>query len=91
LAKTAFKAMWESGASADQVIETQGLYQMTDNDALDKAIIQVIAAYPEQVNQFRAGKDKMFGFFVGQVMKATRGKANPQQVNDLLRKRLQDS
>ena len=74
--------------SVADLIEKRGLRQISDSGALEKAIDQVIAANPSQLADYRAGKDKLFGFFVGQVMKATGGKANPGQVNELLRKKL---
>jgi aspartyl-tRNA(Asn)/glutamyl-tRNA(Gln) amidotransferase subunit B len=89
LAKQVFEALWESGETADAIIEKQGLKQITDAGAIEKIIDGIIAANPEQLAQYRAGKDKLFGFFVGQVMKATQGKANPQQLNELLKKKLQ--
>jgi len=89
LAKQVFEALWESGETADAIIERQGLKQITDTGAIEKIIDEIIAANPEQLAQYRAGKDKLFGFFVGQAMKATQGKANPQQLNDLLKKKLQ--
>ena len=72
----------------DAIIEAKGLKQMNDTGALEKIIDEVIAANPDNVAQFRAGKDKAFNALVGQVMKASKGKANPQQVNDLLRQKL---
>ncbi|BBA35255.1 aspartyl/glutamyl-tRNA amidotransferase subunit B [Methylocaldum marinum] len=89
LAKQVFEALWESGDTADAIIEKQGLKQITDTGAIEKIIDEIIAANPEQLAQYRAGKDKLFGFFVGQAMKATQGKANPQQLNELLKKKLQ--
>jgi aspartyl-tRNA(Asn)/glutamyl-tRNA(Gln) amidotransferase subunit B len=89
LAKQVFEAMWQGGGDADQVIAEQGLEQITDSGAIESLIDTIIAANPGQVAQYRAGKDKVFGFFVGQVMKQTQGKANPQQVNDLLKQKLQ--
>ncbi len=89
LAKTVFEHMWESGKDADTVIAEQGLQQVTDDSALIKIIEEIIAANPDQLQQYRSGKDKLFGFFVGQAMKVTGGKANPQQLNDLLKKYLQ--
>ncbi|WP_133718022.1 Asp-tRNA(Asn)/Glu-tRNA(Gln) amidotransferase subunit GatB [Methylocaldum gracile] len=89
LAKQVFEALWESGETADAIIEKQGLKQITDTGAIEKIIDEIIAANPEQLAQYKAGKDKLFGFFVGQAMKATQGKANPQQLNDLLKKKLQ--
>lgn len=88
IAKTVFEAMWEGKGDADSIIAQQGLQQVTDNIAIEKIIDQIIAAHPEQVADFRAGKDKLFGFFVGQVMKAMQGKANPQQLNEILQKKL---
>jgi aspartyl-tRNA(Asn)/glutamyl-tRNA(Gln) amidotransferase subunit B len=88
LAKEVFEAMWAGGAEADAVIEAQGLRQITDQGAILAAIEAVMAANPQQLADFRAGKDKLFGFFVGQVMKATQGKANPAQLNELLKARL---
>ncbi|MBN1142128.1 MAG: Asp-tRNA(Asn)/Glu-tRNA(Gln) amidotransferase subunit GatB [Deltaproteobacteria bacterium] len=88
IAKTVFQEMWESGEEADRIIEAKGLRQVTDTGAIEQAIDAIIAANPEQAAQYRAGKEKVFGFFVGQVMKATKGKANPQAVNDLLKQKL---
>ncbi len=89
IAKTVFAAMWDGEGSADEIIDKQGLKQITDSSAIEKIVDEVIAASPNQLQQYRSGKDKLFGYFVGQVMKATQGKANPQQVNELLRKKLQ--
>ena len=89
IAKQVFDAMWNGGSDADAVIEAQGLKQITDTGAIESLIDTIIAANPGQVEQYRAGKDKVFGFFVGQVMKQSQGKANPQQVNDLLKQKLQ--
>ncbi len=88
IAKDVFEAMWSGGRSADEIIESQGLRQITDSGAIDSVIDAVIAANPKQLADYRAGKDKLFGFFVGQVMKATGGKANPAQLNDLLKAKL---
>ncbi|MCC7461830.1 MAG: Asp-tRNA(Asn)/Glu-tRNA(Gln) amidotransferase subunit GatB, partial [Gammaproteobacteria bacterium] len=88
IAKDVFLAMWEQGKEADAVIEAQGLKQITDESAIEKAIEAVMAANPAQLADYRAGKDKLFGFFVGQVMKATQGKANPARLNELLKKKL---
>jgi aspartyl-tRNA(Asn)/glutamyl-tRNA(Gln) amidotransferase subunit B len=74
--------------SADEIIEKQGLKQITDTGAIEKIIDEVLAANQKSVEEFRAGKEKAFNALVGQAMKATKGKANPQQVNDLLRKKL---
>ena len=88
IAKQVFEAMWQGEGDADAVIEAKGLKQITDTGAIEKIVDEVIAANPGQVEQFRAGKEKVLGFFVGQVMKQSRGKANPQQVNELLRSKL---
>jgi aspartyl-tRNA(Asn)/glutamyl-tRNA(Gln) amidotransferase subunit B len=88
IAKDVFEAMWASGESADAIIEQKGLRQITDTGAIEKAIDDVMAKNPGQLADYRSGKDKLFGFFVGQVMKATGGKANPAQLNDLLKKKL---
>ncbi len=88
IAKEVFEAMWDGEGDADDIIEKRGLRQITDSAAIEKIIDEVIAANPGQLEQYRGGKDKLFGFFVGQVMKATQGKANPGQVNQLLKKKL---
>jgi aspartyl-tRNA(Asn)/glutamyl-tRNA(Gln) amidotransferase subunit B len=89
IAKQVFESLWENGESADAIIEQQGLKQITDTGAIEAIIDEIIAANPDQVAGYKAGKDKLFGFFVGQAMKATGGKANPAQLNDLLKKKLQ--
>jgi aspartyl-tRNA(Asn)/glutamyl-tRNA(Gln) amidotransferase subunit B len=91
IAKEVFEAMWSSGASADAVIEEKGLKQITDVGAIERAIDEVLAKNPAQLADYRSGKDKLFGFFIGQVMKATQGKANPAQLNELLKKKLSAS
>ncbi|HHI93439.1 MAG TPA: Asp-tRNA(Asn)/Glu-tRNA(Gln) amidotransferase subunit GatB [Gammaproteobacteria bacterium] len=88
IAKEVFDAMWQGEGDADTVIAARGLKQITDTSAIEPIIDNIIANNPGQVEQYRSGKDKLFGFFVGQVMKATQGKANPQQVNELLRQKL---
>jgi aspartyl-tRNA(Asn)/glutamyl-tRNA(Gln) amidotransferase subunit B len=88
IAKEVFEAMWASGKGADAIIEEKGLRQITDTSAIEKAIDEVMAKNPGQLAEYRGGKDKLFGFFVGQVMKATGGKANPAQLNELLKKKL---
>jgi len=88
IAKEVFEAMWASGKGADAIIEEKGLRQITDTSAIEKAIDEVMAKNPGQLADYRGGKDKLFGFFVGQVMKATGGKANPAQLNELLKKKL---
>lgn len=88
LGKQVFELMWQTGKDADTLIEEQGLKQITDSGAIEQIIDEVLAQNPEQVAQYRAGREKLFGFFVGQVMKASGGKANPQQVNELLQAKL---
>ncbi len=89
IAKDVFIAMWAGEGTADEIIESKGLKQITDPDALGKILDEVIAANPTQLEQYRSGKDKLFGYFVGQAMKATKGKANPAEVNRLLKEKLQ--
>ncbi|WP_319242270.1 Asp-tRNA(Asn)/Glu-tRNA(Gln) amidotransferase subunit GatB [uncultured Propionivibrio sp.] len=89
IAKKVFEALWAGeGQSADEIIEKQGLKQITDTGAIEKLIDEVLAANAAMVAEFKAGKEKAFNALVGQAMKATKGKANPQQVNELLRKKL---
>lgn len=88
IAKEVFEAMWAGEGDADAVIEARGLKQITDVSAIEGIIDEIIAANPAQLEQYRGGKDKLFGFFVGQAMKATQGKANPQQLNELLKRKL---
>ena len=88
IAKEVFEAMWSSGREADAIIDEKGLKQITDTSAIEQAIDEVMAKNPGQLADYRSGKDKLFGFFVGQVMKATQGKANPAQLNELLKKKL---
>lgn len=88
IAKSIFEAVWQGEGEVDAIIEQKGLKQITDNSAIEAAIDEIIAANPQQVEQYRGGKETLFGFFVGQVMKKTQGKANPQLVNEYLRKKL---
>ena len=88
IAKEVFEAMWSGEGTADEVIDARGLRQITDTSAIEAIVDEVIAANPSQVEEYRAGKDKLIGFFVGQVMKATGGKANPGAVNKLLKDKL---
>ena len=92
IAKQVFAALWEgeSNGDVDALIQSRGLTQITDTDAIAQAVNDVIAGFPDQAEQVRAGEEKVIGFLVGQVMKATSGKANPQAVNELLKKQLQD-
>jgi aspartyl-tRNA(Asn)/glutamyl-tRNA(Gln) amidotransferase subunit B len=88
IAKEIFEAMWQGEGEADAIIEARGLEQITDTGSVERVVREVMAANPQQLEQYRSGKDKLFGFFVGQVMKATSGKANPALVNELLKKLL---
>jgi aspartyl-tRNA(Asn)/glutamyl-tRNA(Gln) amidotransferase subunit B len=88
IAKQVFEAIWSGEGTADEIIDARGLRQITDTDAIEGLIDEVIAANPDQVEQFRAGKEKVLGFFVGQIMKQSKGKANPGQVNQMLRDKL---
>ena len=88
MAKGLFEEMLERGESPEKIALEKGLEQVTDVSNIEKAVDEVLAAYPQQVSDYRAGKDKVFGFLVGQVMKATQGKANPQMVNEILKKKL---
>ncbi len=89
IAKRVFQAMWAGEGDADTVIEKQGLKQVTDSGAIEKLIDEVLANNQPQVEQYRGGNEKVFGFFVGQVMRASQGKANPAQVNQMLKQKLQ--
>ena len=88
IAKEVFEQMWAQGKDADAIIEARGLKQITDTGAIEAVIDEVMAANPRQLADYRSGKDKLFGFFVGQVMKVTEGKANPAQVNEALKRKL---
>ena len=89
IAKEIFEKLWSSDNEVDEIIQGEGLEQVTDNKEIESMIDKVINNNPEQLEQYRSGKDRLFGFFVGQVMKASQGKANPKQVNDILRKKLE--
>ncbi|MEI7669798.1 MAG: Asp-tRNA(Asn)/Glu-tRNA(Gln) amidotransferase subunit GatB [Pseudomonadota bacterium] len=88
IAKVVFDKMFETGKTAGEIVEAEGLRQVTDTGAIEKIIDEVIAANPDKVAEYRAGKDKLFAFFIGQVMKLSGGKANPQAANELLKKKL---
>jgi aspartyl-tRNA(Asn)/glutamyl-tRNA(Gln) amidotransferase subunit B len=88
IAKAVFEEMYTSGKQAKVIVEEKGLVQVKDEGAIESIIDEVLADNPKEVEEFRSGKEKLFGFFVGQVMKKTKGKANPKVVNDLLRTRL---
>lgn len=88
MAKSLFQEMLERGEPPEKIVREKGLEQVTDLSSIEKAVEQVLAAHSQQVSDYRAGKEKVFGFLVGQIMKATQGKANPQMVNEILHKRL---
>jgi aspartyl-tRNA(Asn)/glutamyl-tRNA(Gln) amidotransferase subunit B len=88
LAKQVFEVMLETGQDAGAIVEERGLRQTSDTGAIEQVIAGVLAANADKVAEYRSGKDKLFGFFVGQTMKAMAGKANPQVVNELLKKAL---
>ena len=88
IAKTVLADIWDSGKDADEIIKNQGLVQIQDESIIQDIAQKILEANPDQVAAFKAGKDKLFGFFVGQVMKETKGKANPKSVNDILKKLL---
>ena len=87
-AKEVFRSMWAEGGDADVIIEAKGLKQVSDTGAIEKIVDEIIAANPAQVADYRSGKDKLFGFFVGLAMKASKGKANPAQLNEVLKRKL---
>jgi aspartyl-tRNA(Asn)/glutamyl-tRNA(Gln) amidotransferase subunit B len=87
-AKEVFEAMWSGEGNADAIIEAKGLKQMSDSGAVEAIIDEVLAANAAMVEEYKAGKEKAFNALVGQIMKASKGKANPAQVNDLLMKKL---
>lgn len=88
IAKTVFEAMLAGEGNAEEIIEAKGLKQVTDSSAIEAMVDAVIANNPEQVKQYRSGKEKVFGFFVGRIMKESKGKANPGQVNQILKEKL---
>jgi aspartyl-tRNA(Asn)/glutamyl-tRNA(Gln) amidotransferase subunit B len=93
IAKQVFELLWNEGGNADAIIEKHGLKQVSDSGAIEKIVDDIIANNPQQVENYRSATEdkrpKMLGFFVGQIMKASQGKANPQQVNEILLKKLQ--
>ena len=89
IGKAVFEAMLEDGSDVDQIIESRGLKQVTDSGAIELLVDEVITNHPEQVQQFKDGKEAVLGFLVGQAMKLSEGKANPGQVNQLLREKMQ--
>ena len=89
IAKDVFEKIWISGGEVDETIQKEGLEQLTNFDEIESMVDKVIQSNPEQHSQYKAGKERLFGFFVGQVMKASEGKANPKQVNDILKEKLE--
>ncbi len=90
IAKSVFDEMAQTGKPAQQIVEKKGLVQITDTDALEDVVLKIISSHPKEVEAYRNGKTKLLGFFVGQIMKETRGQANPKMVNDLLKQKLND-
>ena len=88
IAKKVFEQMVETGKMPEAIVLEQGLVQVSDSGELENAVQAVLDANPQMVEDFRSGKDKVFGFLMGQVMKSTKGKGNPQLLNDILRKKL---
>ncbi len=88
-AKEVFRTLWAEGGTADAIIEARGLKQVSDSGAIEALVDEIIAGNAEKVAEYRSGKDKLFGFFVGLAMKASKGKANPAQLNDILKKKLE--
>jgi aspartyl-tRNA(Asn)/glutamyl-tRNA(Gln) amidotransferase subunit B len=80
--------MWAEGGYADTIIETKGLKQVSDSGAIEALVDEIIATNADKVAEYRSGKDKLFGFFVGLAMKASKGKANPAQLNEVLKQKL---
>jgi aspartyl-tRNA(Asn)/glutamyl-tRNA(Gln) amidotransferase subunit B len=90
IAKTVFEQMAQTGKPARQIVEEKGLIQITDTDALEDIVAQVVSQNPKEVEAYQNGKTKLMGFFVGQVMQATKGQANPKMVNEILKEKLVD-
>ena len=89
IAKTVFEEMAATGQDPQKIVEVKGLAQVSDTGAIDQAIDDILSAHPDEVARFQAGQTKLLGFFVGQVMRTTGGKANPQMVNERLKAKLQ--
>jgi len=90
IAKSVLDEMARTGRPAEKIVEEKGLVQITDTDALEDVVLKIIAGHPGEVNAFKNGKTKLLGFFVGQIMKDTRGQANPKMVNEILKQKLND-
>jgi aspartyl-tRNA(Asn)/glutamyl-tRNA(Gln) amidotransferase subunit B len=90
IAKSVFDEMGRTGKPAKRIVEDQGLVQITDTDALDEVILKIISNHPKEAQAYKNGKTKLLGFFVGQIMKETRGQANPKLANELLKEKLKN-
>jgi aspartyl-tRNA(Asn)/glutamyl-tRNA(Gln) amidotransferase subunit B len=88
IAKDVFEDMFTSGKSANQIVEEKGMEQISDQSELENIVSRILADHPDEISRYKAGDQKLMGFFVGQVMKETKGKANPKIVNEILRKGL---
>ena len=88
IAKIVFEEMFNTGKGPKEIVAEKGLLQISDESAIEKAVDEIIAKHQNEAERFKAGEEKLLGFFVGQVMKATKGKANPQILNDLIKKKL---
>jgi aspartyl-tRNA(Asn)/glutamyl-tRNA(Gln) amidotransferase subunit B len=88
-AKEVFRTLWSEGGDADAIIDAKGLKQVSDSGAIEALVDEIIVGNTDKVAEYRGGKDKLFGFFVGLAMKASKGKANPAQLNDILKKKLE--
>jgi aspartyl-tRNA(Asn)/glutamyl-tRNA(Gln) amidotransferase subunit B len=88
IAKTVFEEMYQTGKTSEEIVKEKGLTQITDNSEILKIIDQVLESNPSELEEYRNGKEKLLGFFVGQVMKQTKGQANPGIVNQLLKEKL---
>ena len=91
IAKEIFEIMWDENNDPDTIIKERGLKQVTDSSEIESLVDKILEDNPNQLSQFRSGKEKLFGFFVGQVMKASGGKANPSQVNEILKSKLNNN
>jgi len=90
IAKTVFEEMFKTGKEAAAIVEAQGLTQITDEGALEASVVEVLAAHPKELAEYKAGRTKLFGFFMGRVLEATSGKGNPQAVQEILRRKLSE-
>jgi aspartyl-tRNA(Asn)/glutamyl-tRNA(Gln) amidotransferase subunit B len=88
IAKTVFEEMYRTGKNAEEIVKDKGLVQISDESAIEKIVDELIAKHPKEAERLKAGEEKLLGFFVGQAMKAMKGKANPQVLNEMLRKKL---